>query len=329
VKASWWRPRYRLRPPREKRPFRVTPLRTAAYFAAAAFATIPARSIAAQAHDDSLPRAIPRYGPTAVSSGDAELLRRAFGIEDPTRLYLSDSADGATLKYDTKRKTCGGCLVNSYHVGYVSVRLPGETWEEVEHRVQTTKSKVFTGNPHPESTSTADLDPDIRSLAEAMLRDAKDAGFRFRIMATYRSPLRQAFLMAKGRGRTHTLTSNHSYGRALDIVIDNGNRGNKRTKRDWIAFRRWVLNYKTPAGETFHILGNPESSWDWSHVEVPSAALGFHSVNEAVTRARECLAPGSSVLCDFQPHLAFEAPSPLVPASHMSAHESRARNSGR
>jgi hypothetical protein len=255
--------------------------------------------------EPTINRAIPRYILTPIAPADAELLRRAYGIEDPSRLYVSDSADGGTLKYDTQRKTCAGCLVNTYHVGYVSVREPGETWEEVEKRVQLTKAKVFTGGPHPASESLSALDPEVRPVAEAMLRDAKEAGFKFHVIGTYRSPLRQAFLMSKGRGRTHTLTSNHSYGRALDIVIDNGNRGSPRTKRDWIAFRRWVIEYKTPTGEPFHILGRPESSWDWPHVELPSSHLGFHSVDEAVARAKECLAPQSTVPCDFQPHLPF------------------------
>jgi hypothetical protein len=264
---------------------------------------------------------IPRYFSAPIPPADAELLRKAYGIEDPGRLYVSDSTDGATLKYDTQKKTCAGCLVNSYHVGYVSVRTPGESWEEVEKRVKLAKAKTFTGGPHPGSESLSGLDPDVRPLAEAMLRDAKEAGFKFHVTATYRSPLRQAFLMSKGRGRTHTLTSNHSYGRALDIVIDNGNRGNARTKRDWIAFRKWVTEYKTPTGESFHILGRPDAAWDWPHVELPSSTLGFHSVDEAIARAKECLAPQSTVVCDFQPHLGFEAPVTLVP-------QTRLRNTG-
>ena len=252
-------------------------------------------------------RAIPRYLSTPVSEADADLLRRAFGIEDPSRLYVSDSSDGGTLKYDTQRKTCAGCLVNSYHVGYVSVRKPGESWDEVERRVQIAKAKTFTGGPRPQSESLAALDPDVRPVAEAMLRDARGAGFKFHVTATYRSPLRQAFLMSKGRGRTHTLTSNHSYGRAIDIVIDNGRRSNARTKRDWIAFRKWVTEYPTPTGESFHILGHPDASWDWAHVELPSRTVGFHSVDEAIARAKECLAPESTTPCDFQPHLPFDS----------------------
>src|SRR3954462_6428764 len=34
--------------------------------------------------------AIPRYISTPLAPADAELLRRAYGIEDPTRLYVSD-----------------------------------------------------------------------------------------------------------------------------------------------------------------------------------------------------------------------------------------------
>jgi hypothetical protein len=270
--------------------------------------------------EPAINRVIPRYLSTAMPQADAELLRRAYGIEDPSRLYVSDSTDGGTLKYDTQRKTCAGCLVNSYHVGYISVRQPGESWEEVERRVRAAKAKTFTGGPHPSSESLATLDPDVRPLAESMLRDAREAGFKFHIVATYRSPLRQAFLMSKGRGRTHTLTSNHSYGRAIDIVIDNGNRANARTKRDWVAFRKWVTEYPAPAGESFHILGRPDASWDWAHVEVPSRTLGFHSVDEAIARAKACLASDATATCDFQPHLPFDSVvtsihSPTLPIS--------------
>lgn len=231
------------------------------------------------------------------------LLRRAYGIEDPTRLYVSDSTEEGILKYDTQRKRCLTCYVNSYRIGYVSVRRPGESWEEVERRVQTTPPQAFTGSAHPESVSTADLDPDVRPLAEEMLRAARAAGFRLRVTATYRSPLREAFLMAEGKGRTHTLTSNHSYGRALDIAVDDGDRADPRTRRDWIAFRRWVTLYRTPTNESFRILGGIDRSWDWAHVELPSSTLGFDSIEQAVARARACLAPEATAPCNFPPHL--------------------------
>lgn len=263
----------------------------------------------ATGHDDASSyegvdaRGIPHYSTLALSSEDAMLLRRAYGIEDPTRLYVSDSTEEGILKYDTQRKRCLTCYVNSYRIGYVSVRRPGESWEEAERRVRTTSPRAFTGSAHPASASTADLDPDVRPLAEAMLRSARAAGFRLRVTATYRSPLREAFLMAEGKGRTHTLTSNHSYGRALDIVVDDGDRANPRTRRDWIAFRRWVTRYRTPTNESFRILGRIDRTWDWPHVELPSPTLGFDDIEQAVARARACLAPGSATPCNFPPHL--------------------------
>ena len=109
--------------------------------------------------------------------------------------------------------------------------------------------------------------------------------------------------MAEGQGRTHTLTSNHSYGRALDIVIDDGNRANEHTRRNGIAFRRWVTRYRTPSGESFRVLGRVDDTWDWPHVELPSSSIGFGTIDKALARARMCLAPGAAVTCNFPPHL--------------------------
>jgi hypothetical protein len=231
------------------------------------------------------------------------MLRRAYGIEDPHHLYVSDSTEEGVLKYDTQVKRCLTCYVNSYRVGFVSVRQPGETWEQVERRVRTSPARAFTGSANPASSSTADLDPEVRPVAEQMLRDARTAGFQTRVTATYRSPLREAFLMAEGKGRTHTLTSNHSYGRALDIVIGDGNRTHAQTKRQWIAFRRWVTHYRTPTGESFHILGRVDHTWDWAHVELASATIGFRTIGAAVARARACMAAESTTPCNFPPHL--------------------------
>lgn len=257
-------------------------------------------------------RGIPHYLALPVSSEDSLLLRRAYGIEDPHRLYVSDSTEEGILKYDTRVKRCRACYVNTYRVGYVSVRRPVESWEEAERRVRRTPAHVFTGGPTPASTSTADLDPDVRPVAEAMLRSARASGFRLRVIATYRSPLREAFLMAEGNNRTHTLTSNHSYGRAIDVVVDDGNRGHPRTKRDWIAFRRWVTHYPTGSAAPFRVLGRLDHTWDWPHIELPSDSIGFNNIDEAIARARECLAPGATVTCNFPPHLPPDLKPPLV-----------------
>ena len=273
----------------------------------------PSDSADAGAYEGVDSRGIPRYA-TAVllSSDDAQVLRRAYGIEDSHRFYVSDSTEEGLLKYDTQVKRCITCYVNSYRVGYVSVRRAGESWEEAERRVRSTPAHTFTGGANPASRSTADLDPDVRPLAERMLRDARAEGFHLDVTATYRSPLREAYLMAEGAGRTHTLTSNHSYGRALDIVVDDGNRAHPQTKRDWIAFRQWVTRYRTPTGESFRILGQVDRSWDWPHIELPSSNIGFDTIEGAVARGKACLAPGATRPCNFPPHLPASLSHALV-----------------
>lgn len=266
--------------------------------------TSPEDSLDTLAYEGADSRGIPHYAvDETFSAADADVLRRAYGIEDPHHLYVSDSTEEGVLKYDTQVKRCLTCYVNSYRVGFVSVRQPGETWEQVERRIRTSPARAFTGSANPSSSSTADLDPEVRPVAEQMLRDARTAGFQTRVTATYRSPLREAFLMAEGKGRTHTLTSNHSYGRALDIVIGDGNRTHAQTKRQWITFRRWVTHYRTSTGEPFRILGRVDHTWDWAHVELASATIGFRTIGAAVARARGCLAAESTIPCNFPPHL--------------------------
>lgn len=246
---------------------------------------------------------IPHYSTLMLSRADSLVLRRAYGVEDPHRLYVSDSSVQGILKYDTRVKRCRECYVNSYRIGYVSVRRTNESWEQTERRVRATPARLFRDRVHAQSASTADLDPDIRPLADAMLSAARSAGFHLRVVATYRSPRREAYLMAESGGQTHTLTSNHSYGRALDIIVDDGNRAHARTKRDWIAFRRWVKRYPTPIGESFRILGQPDRTWDWAHIALPSSTIGFRSIPEAIARGRACVAPGAKVPCNFPPRL--------------------------
>jgi hypothetical protein len=242
-------------------------------------------------------RGVPRYARRAFTDEERQLLRDRYGIEDPSRLYVSDSTEDGLLKYDTRVKRCRTCYVNSYRVGFISVRRPGESWEEVERRVRAMGRRDFgavgraTGH-----TSTAALDPAIRAGVERMLADARRAGFAVRVVATYRSPEHEAYLMAMGGGRTYTLTSLHSYGRAIDVVVGDGNLGRRATRREWVAFRRWVTAYK---GGDFRILGTPARTWDWRHVEMPTASVGFRTIEAALARARACGGPA----CDFAPQL--------------------------
>jgi hypothetical protein len=242
-------------------------------------------------------RGIPHYARRPFTGEERRLLRDTYGIEDPTRLYVSDSTDDGLLKYDTRVKRCRTCYVNSYRVGFISVRRGGESWEDVERRVRAMRPRDFTPAARASSnTLTGDLDPNIRTDMERMLADAHRAGFAVRVAATYRSPEHEAYLMAIGGGRTHTLTSLHSYGRAIDVVVGDGNLGRRATKSQWIAFRRWVTAYK---GDDFRILGTPERTWDWRHVEMPTASVGFRTIEAALARASACGGPA----CNFAPHL--------------------------
>jgi hypothetical protein len=242
-------------------------------------------------------RGIPRYARRVFTDEERRLLREAFGIEEPTRLYVSDSTEDGLLKYDTRVKRCRACYVNSYRIGFVSVRRPGESWEQAERRVRAMRPRDFPPAARASSArSTADLDPTVRSDVERMLADARRAGFAVRVVATYRSPEHEAYLMAIGGGRTHTLTSLHSYGRALDVVIGDGNIRRAATRRQWIAFRRWVSAYD---GDSFRILGTPERTWDWRHIEMPTSSVGFRTIDAALDRARSC----RGAACDFRPLL--------------------------
>lgn len=238
---------------------------------------------------------IPRYATRSFTAGERALLRTVYGVEDPSRLYVSDSSGAAQLKYDTRRKRCRHCYVNSYRIGFASIRRPGESWEQVERRIASMRPSDFPRADRTEEASLDALDPAIRDAVARMLADASRAGFVLRVTATYRSPWREAYLMRTRRGSTHTLTSLHAYGRALDVVVGDGDLRRARTRAEWVAFRRWVSTYH---GAEFRILGTPDRTWDWSHVEVPSPEIGFRSIDAILEHARECDDHGA-VPCDF------------------------------
>lgn len=249
-------------------------------------------------------RGFPNYATgVTLSRSDAAILLRAYGVEDPRRLYIPDSTEDGLLKYDRQVKRCPKCYVNSDRIGSVSVRRMGESWEKGERRVRNSPARLFTRGAHPESQSLNDLDVTVRPIVRRMLDNAVAAGFQLRVSATLSSPLREAFLMAQGGGRTYRLTSNHSYGDAVDIVVGERMASREQQKAEWIRFRRWVTRYKTPTGESFRILGTADRTWDRPHVELLSSVHGFHTISEAVARGRSCLATGSRTPCNFPPHL--------------------------
>ena len=226
---------------------------------------------------------VPHYLRRPFTAEERDALRRVYGIEDPGRLYLSDSLPDAAIIYDTSRDRGHDHLVGSHRVGAPSVRRDGESWEELEHRLAATEPGGFPRAVARADTSLASLDSMAAPHFMRMLSDARRAGFRVRIAETRRSPERQAYLVTLSRHLTHTLTSRHTDGYAVDLVIEDGNLRRRRTRERWTEFRRWVATYD--AGR-FRIIGTPEASWDWPHVELNRGRPGFRSVDELLAAAR-------------------------------------------
>lgn len=226
---------------------------------------------------------VPHYATRPFSPEEREVLRRRYGIEDPSRLYLSDSTSTGHLNYDTERDPGAGRLVRSYRVGAASIRRDGETWEALERRLRTLRPADFGPEARVVDTTLASLDSLARPRFERLIAAARAAGFRLRVTEAYRTPERQAYLMVKGGGLTFTATSMHSAGHAVDLVVGDGDLRNPRTRASWIAFRRWVAGFE---GGRFRLLGTPERSWDWPHIELADAPLGFRSVEALLEAAR-------------------------------------------
>ena len=225
---------------------------------------------------------VPYYVERPFSLEERQLLRKHFGIEEPGRLYLSDSTSGAYLVYDTERDPGAGRLVRTYRVGAESIRRDGETWEELEHRLRAITPADFPAWVRKADTSLASMDPSARPAFARLLRAARAAGHRVRVVESYRSPERQAYLLVRGGGLTFTATSKHSAGRAIDIMVGDGNLKNTRTRARWIAFRQWVQRFE---GGRFRLIGEPAISWDWPHVELAGGAPGYETVEHLLEAA--------------------------------------------
>jgi len=229
---------------------------------------------------------IPLYLARGYSPDERELLRSAFGIAAPQRLYFSDSSDAAILKYDVRLKLCRTCRVDTYRVGFLSMRRREETWEQFEGRMQEQRLKPRAAASRRLFASLHDLDPDAESAFAALLEAGRRAGFKLTVLETYRTPEDEARMLAEGVGRTYTATSLHSYGRAADIRVDDGNLSRASTRANWIRFRKFVTQQ---ANGAFRLVGNPDNTWDWPHIELPAPEIGFHSVDDALEFGRRCL----------------------------------------
>ncbi len=244
----------------------------------------------------------PRYvGAAAFSAEDRAALLEAFGVDDPARLYLPDSSPGAILRYDLRVPApppLGSEHQLSARVGYPSARRRGESWDAFALRVMRTPAAAFPPATRGVTARLDALDPDARVGFTALLADARRAGFVVRVTETRRTPERQAWLLARGRSRTLTLTSAHMTGRAADILVGDGNVNRAATRRQWVAFRRWAQAYG--GGNRFRLIGTPERTWDWPHVELADDPHGFRSVDDALAAAHNCagdLAPDGDAPC--------------------------------
>jgi hypothetical protein len=256
------------------------------------------------------PDGVPYYTERPFSAEERRLLRNHFGIEEPGRLYLSDSSTTAYLQYDTQRDPGASRLVRTYRVGAESIRWPGETWEQLERRIAAMRPADFPISARKRDTSIASLAPLARPSFERMLLAARRAGHRIRVVESYRSPMRQAYLLVRGGDLTFTATSKHSAGHALDIVIGDGNLRNPRTKARWIAFRAWVAAFE---GGRFRIIGEPGRSWDWPHVELAAGPPGFGSIEALLAAATRldcscCEASGDGLQLTHDPARSGAAP---------------------
>jgi hypothetical protein len=123
---------------------------------------------------------------------------------------------------------------------------------------------------------------------QSMLAAARKAGFRVKVTETRRTAERQAYLMTLGN-YTHTATSRHAEGYAVDAIVDDGDIRHAATREHWVAFRRWV---ETTQRGVFRIIGAPDDSWDWPHIEYVGRLPGFASLGELIDAARWCDANG-------------------------------------
>lgn len=183
--------------------------------AAAASASYPRPSYAGR--DEA---GVPRYLQRFFSAEERRLLWEQFGIEEPHRLYLSDTLPSASLVYDSDWDRGERHLVSSYRVGAPSVRQPGETWEELERRLAGTNPASFPRSTRRADASLASLDPVVRPQVERMLAAARRAGFRVRVTEARRTAERQAYLLTLDGRLTHTATSRHAEGFAEIGVPD-------------------------------------------------------------------------------------------------------------
>jgi hypothetical protein len=148
------------------------------------------------------------------------VLLQAYGIDDPTRLYLPDSSPGAILRYDLRLPAPSpltGAPPAHARVGYPSARRRGESWEAFALRVLRTPASAFPASARTTTRSLDALDDEARGFFGVLLADARRAGFAVRVAETRRTSERQAYLLGpRAQPHAHAHLA-HMTGRAVDV----------------------------------------------------------------------------------------------------------------
>jgi hypothetical protein len=218
---------------------------------------------------------IPRYVTRAFSAEERRLLRTHFGIDEPSRLYRNEEG---FVVYDSRRDTGPRDLVVTHRVGGRSARRAGESYAAFEARIRGKPAAYFGPDVRAAERRLDALVPEVRGAFRALLDEARRDGIPVTVVETYRSPERQAYLLARGGGLTYTATSNHSDGRAVDFRVGSGTLRDSRTLVRYEAFRALA------AARGFVL----EDLWDPGHVVLPDPAAqpGFPTIEALLAAAR-------------------------------------------
>jgi hypothetical protein len=226
-------------------------------------------------------------GPTRVAEPtrvvDPTRVAEPTRVVDPTRATDPTRVAEPTRVVDPTRAT-----------GEVAPNRPTSATAGVE-----AAAVLPVGRPH---NGMDGLDPTFRHRLERVIdRMQREHGHHVVVNETLRSQERQEWLHAQGRTRpgpivTWTLNSNHSTGRAADLIID----GSYRNPAGYARLAQ------VAAEEGLHTLG----ARDPGHVELPDPALaGRRSARAAAPHAN---IPANGVTPRAAPH---DAPGTMAPAA--------------
>lgn len=209
------------------------------------------------------------------------------GVSDTSRMR-TDSIKGYPV-YDSSNRYPDGRSA-THRLDVPSGRMPGETWEQYENRVNAKSPNQFSPSVQNVTNDPMELDPDVRGPLMGLIGTAERQNIVLRVGETIRPQERQEWLFKQGRsipGRivTWTLTSNHTTRRAADLIVAN------QHPHDQQAGYAWIQENAPRFG--FSVMG----ASDPGHIAMPMAGgsqvlpqpggidLGFRTTTQHVTGA--------------------------------------------